>query len=550
MQEEAGDKRKYYPLTHAQKRIYYDEKLHPGTSISTQAFIVRYNKILDWELMEQAISNVILKNDGFRLRIVELDYEPRQYVTEYTEHSFDYKEFSGADSEQRMREWAEETTRVPLDMSEGAPFYFALIKFNEKQSGYYMKFHHAASDGGSYPIIFSEINRVYQDLEAGKSVDDAPNPSYLEYISDEEEYLNSEQVEKDKKFWHDTFLPLPQSLNLTPKKGDPSDLKGDMIVTTFPEEVRAMIDDYCKSNRTSIFKLIFTAVSIYAARVSGLEDVAITAVNHNRFHKDPGKRANRDKIVGMFVSTLPFRVEIKGDTHFDDLVKYIGNDTINYVLKKHQQYPYDRLATELRDVAGTEPGYLTDVLISAHGDVEKEDYIFEHIFQGYVPGSINMHINYNNKYQDGILEMEYEYRAAHYEPSEIEEFHRGLVTILGGALSNPTKKISEIQLLSPEEKEQILESFNKTESGYPGDKTIHQLFEAQVGKTPGAVAITSENGRLTCEELNTNVNRVAHALREKGVTIGTIVGLMIERSLEMYTGIMAILKAGGVYLPL
>jgi hypothetical protein len=161
MREKSQNKMKYYPLTHAQKRIYYDDKLHLGTSASTQAFIVKYKGILDKKLLEQAINKVILKNDGFRLRIVEFDFEPEpsQYVSQYREIVLDEFDFSGQNRERRLSEWVKRTTQLPIELIDGDLFYFAFLKLNENESGYYLKFHHIASDGWCYPIVFSEINK-------------------------------------------------------------------------------------------------------------------------------------------------------------------------------------------------------------------------------------------------------------------------------------------------------------------------------------------------------------------------------------------------------
>ncbi|MCP5105333.1 MAG: AMP-binding protein, partial [bacterium] len=542
MKKRTEDTKKYYPLTHAQKRIYYDDKFHPGTSAGTQAFIVRYKRILNISLLQQAINKVIRKNVGFRLRIVEIEHEPKQYVEEYRERNFDYVDFSGTDSEHRMREWVDETVRKPIEILEGDPFYFAILKYNEKESGYYMGFHHAVSDGGSYPIVFSEINEIYHELEVGRSVDDELYPSYLEYISDEQEYLGSAQVEKDKKFWHGTLTPLPQPLNITPKKGDPSDTAGAMYVAAFPDHVRTMMFDYGKAHRASLFKLLLAAISIYAAKISRLDDVTIGAVNHNR------AEGNREKVVGMFVSTFPIRQKVDGKMTFNQFLETSGKG-VNHILKNHQKYPFDRLATELRDTMGADISYLLDIFISAHGDVEKEGYTFEHIFQGYVPNSLNIHINYNNKNLDGKLEMEYEYRAGHYSEEDAARFHRGLVNVLRNALANPKKEISGIDIVSAEEKKQVLDTFNETESGYPEDKTIHQLFEEQVKKTPASTALIYRENKLTYKVLNEKANQLARLLKKEGVKRYSIVAVMMERSMEMIAVIMAVLKSGGDCLP-
>jgi iturin family lipopeptide synthetase B len=546
MNKDAEDKRRYYPLTHAQKRIYYDEKIHPGTSAGTQAFLVKYREILDKPLLEEAVNKVILKNEGFRLRIVEFELasDPSQYVSPYKKISLDSFDFSGPDSERRMREWVKKITETPIELWDSDLFYFAYIRFNESESGYYMKCHHVTSDGGSYPLIFSEINRVYEDLKAGRTIDESLNPSYLPYIAEEKEYLNSPDFEKDREFWHNTMIPLPETAELTPKTGSPENTKGDVLVVAFPDKLRTDMHEYCIANKTSPFKLILSGLSIYAARVTGLDEAVIAAANHNR--QMPG----RQRVVGMYVSTILFRVKVNRDMAFNGFVQKTGNEVINYALKNHQRYPFDRLATGLREITGGDIGYLLDLFISGHGDMEKENYTFEHIYQGYQGNALTIHINYNNKYLDGILELEYEYQVERFSGPGIRQLHQGIINVLADAIANPEKQISGIEIMSAEEKEQILYEFNDTEADYPGDKTIHELFETRVEKTPGNIALTYRGTGLTYRELNKKANQLARVLREKGVKADYIVGIMVERSIEMMVGILGILKAGGAYLPL
>jgi bacitracin synthase 3 len=550
MKKTPHDNKIYYPLTHAQKRIYYDEKLHPGTAVSTQAFIVRYKKQLERNVLEQAISNVIRKNDGFRIRIVEFDYEaePLQYICNSSQHeneSIDYFDFCGPDSERRLREWLKRTTQKPIDYLDSDLFYFAFLKINDAESGYYLKFHHIASDGWSYPLIFAEIDKFYSDIIAGKEVDDLLNPSYTSYISEEQEYLTSEQISKDRKFWHKKLLPLPEPTSLTTKSRDSENvsLRGAGYIIPFPDNVREMMHRYCKSNKTSLFKLIFTGLAIYAARASGNKEVIIGSTNHNR------AKQSRREIIGMFVSTIPFVLNVDENTPFNLLIEEAGKE-INFILKNHQTYPFDRLATELREITGGDIGYILDLLISAHGDVEKKAYHYEHIFQGYVTNPLSIHINYANKDIDGVLELEYEYQVNRFSESDVIRIHQGLVNILTDTLSNPTKKVFEIELLSSDEKNEIIYGLNQTHAEYPKSHTIHEVFEAQVEKTPGNIAVVYRDEQLTYSGFNKRVNQLARVLRAKGVKPDIYVGLLVERSAEMMVGMLAILKAGGAYLPI
>ncbi|MCP4219687.1 MAG: AMP-binding protein, partial [bacterium] len=537
------NKIKHYPLTHAQKRIYYDDMLFPGTSVSTQAFEIKFRKLIDFELMTKTLNDVIRKNDGFRLRVIETEEHAQQYVAPFQERPFDYFDFSAPGGKEKLHQWIETTTQTPIPLIDSELYYFALLKFSETESGYYMKFHHIASDGWSYAMVFDQIKRIYEALEAGDAVDDRANPSYIEYISDEKEYMESPQFEASKAFWHEHLLPLPQNLSLAAKNGDPGDISGKVCIIEFPDEIRTQIHDYRKANKSSLYKVLLSALSLYIAKSSGVDDVVIAGVNHNRFG---GKRKG---MVGMFVSTVPQRIKINCETTFAEFVGKTGNDT-NSIIKNHQQYPFDILAAQLRDAAGTDVGYLLNVFISGHPDFPKESYEFEHIFQGYLNNLISVHINAANKDIDGILELEYEYQTAHLDESDIRRVHQGVLNVLTQTLANPELTLSRVEILSKAEKKQLLSTFNNTETEFPREHLIHQLFEEQVAATPGNTAVIHRQSSLTYKELNEKANQLARLLRQKGLKPDSIVGIMTERSLETIIAVLGVLKAGGAYLPM
>lgn len=535
-----------YPLTHAQKRIYYDDLLHPGTSVSTQAFVVRYKQILDKSLLEKAINCTIQKNQGFRIRIMESDYdpEPRQFVAGYVPYCLEEIDFSGADGGKKFRSWLDRVTHKPIKIINCVLFYFCYINFGNNESGYYLKFHHAASDGWSYPLIFSEIDKIYLELEQGLAADNLENPPYLNYVLEEIDYLRSSQLKKDKTFWHKYMQPIPKEAKLTSNNGNPDLIKGEVFVTSYPNTLLSQMLNFCEQHKTSLFKLFLSALSTYIAGITSNEDHIIGAANHNR------REEQRHQVIGMFVSSIPFRLNPNGNQTFLEFVTKTGKD-VNFILKNHQWYPYNVLAPEITEITGDSTRHLLDYFISAHGDVAVERYTYEHIFQGYVVNTLSIHLNYNNKISTmGELEVEYEHQLEQIGSNDIRKIHYGLVNVLTNALADPNQLISKIELLSPGEKEQVLFLFNETSVDYPKNKTIHQLFEARADQHPDSTALVFENKVMTYKEIEEKANRLAHVLRERGVQPNNIVGVMVSRSFEMMTALLAVLKAGGAYVPI
>ncbi|MFC2146102.1 amino acid adenylation domain-containing protein [Acidobacteriota bacterium] len=565
-----------YPLTHPQKRIYYTEKVYPGTSCNTVAFTVRWGKIPDKELLETAVNTIISRNEGLRLRILELDstVEPCQYVAPYERLTLDSLDFSGPEKEAEVDKWIDKKNREPIPLLNSNLFYFAYVRFNHSESGCYMKLHHIITDGWTSFFLINEIHSLYRHMEAGNpgDVDQTANPSYIQYIRDERNYLHSPGFEEDREFWHRTLLPLPEAAGLSSRKGTPPDIRGGVEILPFPLQLRTRMHNYCKEHGTSLFKLICACLSIYLSRAVSSHDIVIGSVNHNR------STLWQKQMMGMFVSTILFRVRVEEKLYFADFVEKIGQH-INRVIKNHQKYPFDVLIDEIRKKTRQDPMYLLDVNLIGHGYEKNDELTIRRHFPGYESSPLSLHIDLGNHDIQGVLEIEWNYQHACFSPEEIRSMHQGLVNILTAALENPGGKIAYIELLTPEEKQRILFGFNDTGKAYPMDKTLPELFQHQVEKTPDNMALLGLNSKseirnpkqiqmtkiqnskregtrgltplyITYRELNRKANQLAQLLIEKGVQADMIVGIMVERSVEMIIGILGILKAGGAYLPI
>ncbi|UCH98534.1 MAG: amino acid adenylation domain-containing protein [Candidatus Aminicenantes bacterium] len=559
-----------YPLSHAQKRIYYLEKIYPNTACHTLTFSIRYNEILARPLLEKAINQAILKNDGLRLRIVEFDIqeEPLQYISSFEPYPL-------KSVEEDVQQWIEADVGKPFQLINGRLFDFAYLKFNEKQSGYYMKLHHIVSDGWTHLLLAAEINGIYWNLKSGKPIDNTLPPSYIHYINHEKEYLRSFQAQKDREFWFNTLLPLPEEVHLSSLKKEnenPRDISAISTIFNIPNDLRTQLHQYCKNRGTSIYKVLLCALSVYIYRVTGIDDVVIGSANHGR------ASASHKRTVGMFVSTIPLRIKTGHTMDFRGFVEKTGQE-VNHILKNHQKYPFDRLSTELKGVTGVDPGYLLNISLIGHPDMKEGKFKMRYHFPGYESTPLTIHINAANRDIHGVLELEWVYQPGRFSDEDIPRMHQGLVNILKDALNHPGKKLPGIELVSKEEKEKILYQFNDTASTvlYPEDKVVNQLFEEQVKRTPDHISVIGmghgawsmekhlkgtrglgvrrtqpikENVSITYRELNRKSNQLAYLLKEKGVKPDTIVGVMVERSVEMIIGLLGILKAGSAYLPI
>ncbi len=540
----------YYPLSHSQKMLYFNEKILPGKAFNNLFFTVQYPGTLDPGLLQQTINKVLLKNPGLRLRIVELDLgssiEPAQYVSEYEEYLLESVDFSSANNGS-LETWLWEQIDKSFELIDSDLFYFTYIKYNSQESGYCVKLHHMLSDSWTHEMLIDEIHHIYQRLKKGGSPDETLNPSFIQYLLDERDYLISPQFKEDRAFWHETMVPLPREADISLQQGNPFDIEINVNRLMVPGNVCRRMQEYSKKHGTSIFRLILSALSIYVFKAAGMEDFVIGSVKHRR--STPAKR----QMAGMLIDFFPLRIKIDPGMEFGDFVEKNGQD-FRYLIKNHGQYPFYILLTELKEITGVDPAYLNNINIVDRSPREREgEYTYQHHSNHYSFDPLTLHVFYiSEKEKELEIELLWEYQAARFCHTHIASIHRSLVSILSDALENPGKPLSAIDILSEEDKRLILHTFNNTTAEFPGDKTLYQLFEEQVTRTPTNTAVRVEDhpGSLTYEELNQKANQLARHLRSRGVTTDNIAAMLVKRSFEMIIGILAVMKAGGAYLPI
>jgi amino acid adenylation domain-containing protein len=449
-----GKKKTYFPLSFPQKVIYYSEQKYPGTTSENNIFLIKYSEEIDRQLLERAINKFIYKNEGMRLRIVEIEHKfsplPAQYVHDFKPQRIECFDFSAKNDDKSLERWLKINNEKAFNLIDNDLFYFACVKFNEKESGYYMKLHHIISDGWTVFLVFSGIHKIYTELKAGKTIDDKLNPSYLEFLTDEMNYLKSPQAKRDLEFWYKKLDPMPEPVTLLTKKVDEEVVSpiGEVRSLTFPDGLRTQMHRYCQERNTSIYKLILSALSIYISKVCGKNHFGIGTVNHNRaldVHR---------KMTGGFISFSPIIINIKQNESFYSFVKRLGEE-FNYMLRNHQRYPFDLLAAGIREQAGIDLKYLYNIILIGHPDYEEENFKIKRIYQGQDITPLTIHINVSNRDKDGILDLEWNYLVEYFSESDITQIHQGLINILKDALDNPEKKLTGIEMISKEEKNRI-----------------------------------------------------------------------------------------------
>ena len=533
----------YYPLTHPQKGIWYTEKLYPGTSIGNLAATLKIKGDIDYTLLEKAIDILICRNDSTRLRFTEIDGIPYQYIFDYQQKKLDFFNFEndGLDS---LYKWDENQTKTPFELLNSELFYFAMLKISKNEAGIFCKIHHLISDGWSLVHTGNKIIENYNLLKSGLTIDEKKDPSYIEYVFQEQEYLKSDKYVKDKKYWEEVFYTYPELTSI--KSNTSNEVSISSVRKTFilPIKLSNKIRDFCKLNRTSVFGLFISTLCLYINRVTSKSDLIIGVPILNR------SEARVKNMTGMFVSTVPLRIAIDDETNFLFFLQMITRELISTL--RHQKLPYEDILRSVRDKHGNVEK-LFDISLSYQNAKFIKTSIQERQegrwhFNGHQTESLYIHIN--DREDDGNLILDFDFLKNLYSAKEVEFIYDHLIRLLWHALDNPQKKLSCIEMISEKEKNTILNEFNNTYIDFPSNKTIHKLLEEQAERTPNEIAIIFENEKMTYKVLNEKANQLASTLKQYGSKKDRIVGIMVHRSLEMIVSIFAVLKSGGAYLPI
>ena len=533
-----------YNLTNPQKSIWFTEQFYKGTPIENITGCVIVLEKLNFKALQKAINLFVKTNDSFRLKFTMKDDKTFQYLSSFSEFEI---ENVMVNTDEDIKDIENEMSNTPFEVLDNLLFSFKTFTFPDGHGGFVITAHHLISDAWTAGLVVNEIMDYYEKIINSQIIDNQ-NPSYLDYITSEQEYLNSEKFNKDKEFWNEIFRTVPEvatipSINVENSNSSLS-CKAKRKQFVIPKETMNLINEFCKQNKASAFNFFMAVLAIYLSRVSSLDDFTIGTPILNRGN------FKEKQTTGMYISTIPFRISINHKISFAEFLSNISADFSK--IFRHQKYPYQYLLEDLRKKDSSIPN-LYNILLSyqnVRSNKQTSDINYESSWVGnnFISDDIDIHLYDMN--DTGDINIAYDYLISKYSIDDICSIHARFLYIINQVLENNDITLNEIEIVTPDEKKKILYDFNNTSADYPRDKTITQLFEEQVEKTPDNIAVVFEDQKLTYRELNQRANSLANYLRSQKIGRNDIVGIMVNRSLEMIISILAVLKSGACYIPI
>lgn len=548
------------PLSYNQRSLWFLHQLAPESGVYNISFAVRIQSDVDTSILIHVLQTLISRHPCLRTTYTTYDGQPVQQISKYSEVHFQTINASNWNRSDLNKHLAEEANRF-FNLEQSPLLRVNLFTCYEQNHILLLTTHHIVCDTWSLGIILSELQVLYQAEKLNKTVYMPPlSYQYATYVQWQAEMLVSSVSKELWRYWeHQLSGELP-ILNLPTDYPHPpvQTYQGASHTFNLSDKLTLQLKKLSQAEGVTLYMTLLAAFQVLLCRYTGQEDILVGSPSAGR------TRREFKEIVGYFVNPIILRANLSDNPPFKTFLAQVRQTVLAAIA--HQDYPFALIVEQLQMRRDPSRTPLFQVLFSMQ-QIQR----FGEIGDSLAPyetevkldwGGLSLEpypINQQEGQFDLILEIVQgkeaifgvlKYNTDLFNASTISRMAGHFQTLLEGIVANPQQTISELPLLTESERYQLLVEWNDTQADFPQDKCIHQLFEKQVEKTPDAIAIVFEDQQLTYRELNARANQLAHYLQTLGVKPETLVGICIERSLEMLIGLLGILKAGGAYVPL
>ncbi|MGB7604680.1 MAG: condensation domain-containing protein, partial [Lutisporaceae bacterium] len=530
------EEKEYYPLSSAQKRMYVLQQFEKDSTSYNMPMVMTIEGELDRTKLEEVFNRLIQRHETLRTFFKVIEGEPVQLVHRSASFEIEYIE---ADKE-KAGEIAAVFVKA-FDLSKAPLIRVALAKIKDKEHVLMIDMHHIISDGTSMGILTKEFIELYDGKELAEL-----RIQYKDFAEWQNELFSSGEINKQEEYWLKAFEGEVPVLNMPTDYQRPSiqSFEGDSKSLQLSEELTDKLKQIAKETGSTMYMVLLSACNILLSKYSGQEDIIIGSPIAGRPHAD------LENIIGMFVNTLAIRNYPEGNKTFKEFLTEVKASSLQAF--ENQDYQFEELIDNLNIKRDLSRNPLFDVMFTMQNMDSWESQIEGLKFKPYeIDNKIaKFDITITAIETNKTIGIDINYCTKLFNKQTIENMNKHLINILNSIANNTNLRLSEVEMLLEEEKQQLLVEFNNTKAEYQKDKTIQQLFEEQAEKTPNNIAVVYKKDMLTYKVLNEKANKIASLIRNKGIRPNEIVGIMVEGSTEMLVGILGILKAGAAYLPI
>ncbi|SDG00541.1 amino acid adenylation domain-containing protein, partial [Fontibacillus panacisegetis] len=538
------EEKPYYETSSSQKRMYVLHEFNPDSLNYNLPSVIKITGKFDIDKFNNALNTIVNRHENLRANFAQIDGEIVQIIkgiTEINNIQIEYIESLDEINEEQCIETLRKDFIRPFDLKNDSLMRARVIKVSSDNFILFLDFHHIIFDGASALILAKEIMAIYNDI--------ALLPlkcQYKDFVVWQNELLRSEEIRIQESYWKDVFS------SEAPESGIATDFvrplsrsyAGNILKYDINADVKQMISKRCRENECTQYTFFISALNVLLSMYSRQTDIVVGTLVEGRNHH------NLQDLIGMFVNTVPIRNSLDQQQRFNDFLKTVQNNTMMAFSNSEVQLERIIELSGIKSEVNRNP--LFDIMFSYQDfdylKLESTDVTFE--YQELLTDDCKFDIEFEIVDRGDNYTLMVEYATELFKEETIDRMVGHFITLLHSILLDPAQKCYELDMVTAEEKEQLLVEFNDTKVEYEHEKTILDLFEEWAHKSPTKTAIRYEEQDVMYEELNSRANQIAKFLLNNRISEEDVVGIMLERTPDMIRSIMGIWKAGGAYLPL
>lgn len=531
-----SEEMKYYPLSSAQRRLYALNELDKNSIGYNITQVVTIKGNVDIERVKKTFNTLIERHEVLRTSFEIYDGKLVQKINKCLQANFSYKKAYEENIDKIIEQFI-----APFDLNKAPLFRTSLIETNSEKYYMILDIHHIISDGISISILMKEFIQLYNNEKLPEN-----KLKYVDYAVWQNKNINSKKINKQKEYWQKELKGNTPLLNMPTDFRRPlrQSFDGDSVLFKINPEITSKLKNLARRTNATLYMVLMSTFNILLHKYSNQEEVVVGTVAAGRNFD------SLNNIVGMFVNTLLIKSKVHINEKFYDYLLTIKEKSLQAF--ENSDYQFDQLIDDLNIKRDLSRNPIFDVMFVMENmdipDNDTENIKFK--IYDYKPKGTKLDLTLKVQEREGEIVCLFQYNTSLFKEETINRFVQYYLKLVNEIINSPDKKISDIDMLPAEEREKILNVFNDTCVNYDMNLTVYEMFQHQVQKTPNNIAVVCGEEKLTYDELNRKANSLARTLRQKGVKNDEIVPILLEQSIYMIIGMLAVMKAGGAYLPI
>ncbi|WP_218081857.1 non-ribosomal peptide synthetase [Anthocerotibacter panamensis] len=538
------------PLSFAQQRLWFLHQLLPESALYNIPAAIRLFGVLEVAAMEQSLQAVVHRHEVLRTSFPTVAGQPLQVIAKSLDLPLpvtDLQALPPQEREAQARRLLNQEAEMPFDLAQGPLLRVKLLRLGVTDHILLVTVHHIVSDHWSSGVLIHEVATLYRAFSQGRP---SPLPEltlqYADFAHWQQHWLTGEVLAEQVGYWQKQLAGAPALLALPTDYPRPpvQRYRGAVYSFTLPAPLVTQLKTLSQREGVTLFMTLLAVFKVLLYRYTSQEDILVGTPIANR------NRAEIEPLIGFFVNTLVLRTDLSGEPTFREMLQRVRGVTLDAY--DHQDLPFEKLVEHLQPERAMSYAPLFQVLFVLQNTPMPAEALPGLTFSPVLPeqNSAKFDLTLTLLETAQGLTGAFEYNTDLLVRETVMRMAEHFITLAQDAVDRPTQSITRLHLLTPTERDRLLRNGRGMSMEFPDQCCIHQLFEAQVERTPDAVALVFAGKSLRYRELNQRANQVAHALQSRGVGPEVLVGLCLERSAALVVGLLAILKAGGAYVPL